>query len=100
IGGGAAALGPPPPPHCALPRKGKGEAPRRRWVVRLALLAEGILAGLGRLPCQRKRRQGGAPFLLLVPLRLRLLLFLGTAHLTLGRVVPPAVGLLLFACVG
>src|SRR5262249_26328871 len=59
------------------------------WVVRLALLAERILARLRRLPCQRERRQGGAAFLLLVPLRLRLLLFLGTAHLTLGHVVPP-----------
>src|SRR5262249_54186108 len=28
-------------------------------------------------------------FLLLVPLRLRLLLFLGASHLTLGHVVPP-----------
>src|SRR5262249_60030079 len=59
----------------------------------LILLAEGILAGLSRLPCQRERREGGAAFLLLVPLRLRLLLFLGAAHLTLGHAVPPGVGL-------
>jgi len=55
----------------------------------LPFLPEGVLPGLGWLPGQRERRQGGAAFLLLVPLRLRLLLFLGTAHLTLGHVVPP-----------
>src|SRR5262249_62060209 len=43
----------------------------------------------GRLPGQRERRQLGAAFLLLVPLRLRLLLFLVAAHLTLGHDVPP-----------
>src|SRR6516165_3168398 len=34
-------------------------------------------------------REGGTAFFLLVPLRLRLLLFLGAAHLTLGHDVPP-----------
>src|SRR6266700_7547870 len=55
----------------------------------LILLAEGILAGLGLLPCQSERREDGAAFLLLVPLRLRLLLLLVAAHLTLGHGVPP-----------
>src|SRR5215831_6222580 len=64
----------------------KGE---RLAVVRLALLAEGILPGLGWLPGQRERRERGAAFLLLVPLRLRLLLFLVAAHLTFGHDVPP-----------
>ena len=64
-------------------------SPRHRWVVRLALLAEGVLARLGWLPGQRERREGGTAFFLLVPLRLRLLLFLGAAHLTLGHDVPP-----------
>src|SRR5262245_63952793 len=63
--------------------------PSRPFVVRLALLGEGILPGLGLLPCQRERREGGAAFFLLVPLRLRLLLFLVAAHLTLGHGVPP-----------
>src|SRR5262245_13324880 len=63
--------------------------PSRPCVVRLARLAEGILAGLGLLPCQRERREGGAAFFLLVPLRLRLLLLLVAAHLTLGHGVPP-----------
>src|SRR5262249_53622647 len=62
---------------------------RRLAVVRLALLGEGILARLGLLPCQRERREGGAALFLLVPLRLRLLLFLVAAHLTLGHGVPP-----------
>src|SRR5262249_48855077 len=61
----------------------------RLAVVRLALLAEGILPGLGWLPGQRERRERGAAFLLLVPLRLRLLLFLVAAHLTFGHDVPP-----------
>src|SRR5262245_11542980 len=80
-----------PLPYVALWRGGpprKGEV-KRLAVVRLALLAEGILAGLGLLPGQRERRERGAAFLLLVPLRLRLLLFLGASHLTLGHVVPP-----------
>ena len=38
----------------------------------LPFLPEGVLPGLGWLPGQRERRQGGAAFLLLVPLRLRL----------------------------
>src|SRR5262252_11142180 len=62
---------------------------RRLTVVRLALLGEGILARLGLLPCQSERREGGAALFLLVPLRLRLLLFLVAAHLTLGHGVPP-----------
>src|SRR5262245_65070737 len=80
-----------PLPYVALwrgdpPRKGEV---KRLVVVRLALLAEGVLAGLSRLPCQSERREGGAAFFLLVPLRLRLLLLLGAAHLTLGHHVPP-----------
>src|SRR5215471_10391429 len=62
---------------------------RRLAVVRLALLGEGILARLGLLPCQSERREGGAALFLLVPLRLRLLLFLVASHLTLGHGVPP-----------
>src|SRR5262249_39658508 len=78
----------PPAPRRALARRSscKGE---RLAVVRLALLAEGILPGLGWLPGQRERRERGATFLLLVPLCLRLLLFLVAAHLTLGHDVPP-----------
>src|SRR5262249_25277031 len=80
-----------PRPHIALwrddsPRKGEL---KRLAVVRLALLGEGILPGLGLLPCQSKRREGGAALLLLVRPRLRLLLFLVAAHLTLGHGVPP-----------
>src|SRR5262249_18419770 len=67
-------------------RKGKV---KRLAVVRLALLAEGILARLGLLPCQSERREGGAALFLLVPVRLRLLLLLVAAHLTLGHDVPP-----------
>src|SRR5262245_9084530 len=76
-------------PHAALWR---GDPPARENAspsVRLALLAEGILPGLGLLPCQSERRERGTAFFLLVPLRLRLLLLLVAAHLTLGHDVPP-----------
>jgi hypothetical protein len=63
---------------------------RRQGTPSRALLAERILPGLGWLPGQGERREGGAAFFLLVPLRLRLLLFLVAAHLTLGHGVPPA----------
>src|SRR5215468_8552863 len=62
---------------------------KRLALVRLAFLGERILARLGLLPCQSERREGGAALFLLVPLRLRLLLFLVAAHLTLGHGVPP-----------
>src|SRR5215813_15269183 len=86
--GVALALCRPSAPRRALARRPscKGE---RLAVVRLALLAEGILPRLRWLPGQRERREGGAAFFLLVPLRLRLLLFLVAAHLTLGHGVPP-----------
>src|SRR5258708_21674487 len=66
--------------------EGRGE---RRAVVRLAFLSEGILARLGLFPCQIERREGGAALFLLVMIRLRLLLFLVAAHLTLRPGVPP-----------
>src|SRR5215813_5619744 len=86
--GVALALCRPSAPRRALARRPscKGE---RLAVVRLALLAERILPGLRLLPGQRERRERGAAFLLLVPLRLRLLLFLAAAHLTFGHDVPP-----------
>src|SRR5258708_27423466 len=66
--------------------QGRAERPA---VVRLAFLSEGILARLGLFPCQSERREGGAALFLLVMIRLRLLLFLVAAHLTLGHGVPP-----------
>src|SRR5215471_13096314 len=71
----------------ARSKRGQSAAPPLKFP--LALLGEGILARLGLLPCQSERREGGAALFLLVPLRLRLLLFLVAAHLTLGHGVPP-----------
>src|SRR5260221_11387117 len=66
--------------------QGRAERPA---VVRLAFLSEGILARLGLFPCQSERREGGAALFPLVMIRLRLLLLLVPAHLTLVHSVPP-----------
>src|SRR5262245_23288097 len=56
----------------------------------LALLAEGVEAGLALLPGCERRRGGAALLLILVVLGLRLLLFLVASHLTFRHGVLPA----------
>src|SRR5260370_9340703 len=82
--------GPPPPPQTD-PAPAPSAGPLRpRAVVRVPFLGKGVLGGLALALPDGERRRGRAAFLLLVPVRLRLLLLLVAAHLTLGHGVPPA----------